>query len=63
MNCSICNEKITADPYGWTGGCNAQPINDGTCCHECDENIVLPYRIALAFRKDKHENTRTNGRL
>ena len=29
MKCSICKEKITADPYGWEGGCNAQPINNG----------------------------------
>ena len=57
MKCSICNEKITVDPYGWAGGCNAQPINNGTCCHECDVNIVLPHRLKLAFRKDKHEST------
>ena len=57
MNCSICKEKITADPFGWAGGCNAQPINNGTCCHECDVNVVLPHRLALAFRKDKHEST------
>ena len=57
MKCSICKEKITADPYGWKGGCNAQPINNGICCYECDVNVVLPHRIALAFRKDKHEST------
>ena len=55
MKCSICKEKITVDPYGWAGGCNAQPINNGKCCHECDANVVLPHRMALAFRKDKHE--------
>ena len=55
MNCSICNEKIIADPYGWTGGCNAQPINDGTCCHQCDVNVVLPHRLSLAFKRRKNE--------
>ena len=57
MKCSICKEKITADPYGWEGGSNAQPINNGKCCHQCDVNVVLPYRLKLAFRKDKHEAT------
>ena len=51
MKCSICNEKITTDPHGWEGGCNAQPINDGTCCHECDINIVIPFRIKQAFTR------------
>jgi len=55
MKCSICKEKITAYPFGWEGGCNAQPINNGKCCHECDVNVVLPRRLELAFRRDKHE--------
>ena len=57
MKCSICKEKITADPFGWEGGCNAQPINNGKCCYKCDVNVVLPHRLSLAFRKDKHEST------
>ena len=48
MKCSICKEKITADPYGWEGGCNAQPINDGTCWYKCDKEVVLPRRLADA---------------
>ena len=44
--CSICNQEITADPFGWDAGCNAEPINDGTCCYQCDINVVLPARIA-----------------
>ena len=43
--CSICNQEITADPFGWDGGCNAEPINNGTCCYECDINVVLPSRL------------------
>ena len=45
MKCSICSKKITADPNGWKGGCNAQPINDGICCYKCDKEIVLPKRL------------------
>ena len=48
MKCSICKEKIIADPYGWEGGCNAQPINDGTCCYKCDNEVVLPRRLEVA---------------
>ena len=29
MECVICNEKITADPFGWDGGCNAEPVKEG----------------------------------
>ena len=32
MKCVICNEKITADPNGWEGGCNAEPVASGQCC-------------------------------
>ena len=46
--CVICNEKITADPYGWEGGCNAMPVKEGQCCYICDINVVLPARLAQA---------------
>ena len=56
MICSICEEVITADPYGWKGGCNAQPINNGTCCHSCDMNVVLPARLSEhGFKYDEIE--------
>ena len=38
MNCSICKEKIEGF------GNNAQPINDGRCCDECN-NLVIIERI------------------
>ena len=38
MKCSICNEKIEGF------GHNAQPINDGMCCDDCN-NLVLVERI------------------
>jgi len=53
MKCVICNEKITADPFGWEGGCNAMPVEEGQCCHECDINVVLPARLAQYGYKTK----------
>ena len=46
MKCVICKQEITADLYGWEGGCNAEPIATGQCCKECDDNVVLPARLA-----------------
>ena len=37
--CSICGKEYT----GW--GNNAQPVNDGRCCDECNANVVIPTRI------------------
>ena len=48
MKCVICNEKITADPFGWEGGCNAEPVKEGQCCYNCDMTIVLPARLEQA---------------
>ena len=38
MNCSICNNNIEGF------GNNAQPINDGICCDDCN-NLVIIERI------------------
>ena len=45
MKCVICNEKITADPYGWEGGQNAEPVATGQCCYKCDIDVVLATRL------------------
>ena len=57
LNCSICKEKIdeqiikNTNPIFhdievyWTEGHNAEPINDGRCCTECNNNVVIPLRI------------------
>lgn len=52
MKCSICSGPIddhlhpeTNEVY-WTQGHNAQPINDGRCCSDCNKNVVVPRRIA-----------------
>ena len=46
--CVICSEEITADPDGWEGGCNAEPVAEGQCCYKCDMNVVLPVRLEEA---------------
>ena len=55
MKCVICKEKITADPYGWEGGANAQPVAEGQCCHDCDTMVVFPARLAQYGYKVKGE--------
>ena len=40
MNCSICNNEIN-DKFGN----NAEPVNDGRCCNDCNSTVVIPARI------------------
>jgi len=51
--CSICNQPIPAKGT-WTGGNNAEPVNDGRCCDHCDMAVVIPQRI-LQMRKARYE--------
>ena len=53
--CSICKQDITPEPNGWAGGCNAWPINDGICCKACDDEVVLPARIAQYYAEVKEQ--------
>ena len=53
MKCVICKEKITTDPYGWSGGANAEPVAKGQCCHHCDTTVVLPTRLAQYIERSK----------
>jgi hypothetical protein len=52
MQCSICSEPVdgihpeTGEVY-WTGGHNAEPVNDGRCCTVCNDMVVIPSRIKL----------------
>ena len=46
--CSICKKEY----FGW--GNNAQPVNDGRCCDDCNTTAVIPARLALFFA-DKEE--------
>ena len=51
LNCSICKEKIdeqitkNTNTVYWTEGHNAEPINAGRCCTECNNNVVIPFRV------------------
>ena len=47
--CSICQKEIQPDENGWDGTNNAEPINEGRCCHDCNNNVVIPARIRLSF--------------
>ncbi len=40
MDCSICDNKID-DKFGN----NAEPVNDGRCCNDCNSTVVIPARI------------------
>ena len=48
MNCSICNNKIN-DRFGN----NAQPVNNGRCCNDCNSTVVIPARIKEMMLDDK----------
>ena len=44
MKCSICKGQIEKKAH-WSEGHNAEPINNGRCCDECNDNIVTPTRL------------------
>lgn len=48
--CSICGQEY----YGY--GNNAQPINNGRCCDECNRMAVIPMRILLGKVWEDIEN-------
>ena len=43
--CSICHDTY----IGW--GNNAEPVNAGRCCDECNDFVVVPARIRMMYRK------------
>jgi len=47
--CSICQKEIQPDENSWDGTNNAEPVNDGRCCHDCNRTVVVPARIRLTF--------------
>ena len=52
MICCLCNKEIKPNSRGWDGGNNAQPIKDGKCCDNCNNNKVIPERLRR-FAKTK----------
>ena len=55
MNCSICDKEIPVKEGGWDSGNNAQPINDGRCCDECNMNVVTPARLRAVSNRHEEE--------
>jgi hypothetical protein len=47
MKCSICNLEIDVGPGDWAYGHNAEPVNDGRCCSQCNAVVVVPARMNL----------------
>jgi hypothetical protein len=48
--CSICGGPIDVhQPHGWVYGHNAQPVNDGRCCSECNSMVVIPARLQRIY--------------
>ena len=52
--CVICAETIKPKFLGldkdgnkhyWYGGNNAQPVDDGVCCDNCNKTVVIPERM------------------
>lgn len=47
--CSICGKQYEGF------GNNAQPVNDGRCCDECNRNIVVLRRLTDIINKNKEK--------
>ena len=59
MKCCICKCEIEKQytkegVMYWDQGNNAQPIDDGRCCNECNATIVIPARLTeMKLRMNK----------
>jgi hypothetical protein len=45
LKCSICGGDIDVGPSGWDRGHNAEPINNGRCCTDCNTTVVIPHGL------------------
>lgn len=59
LKCIICKGVIdkhysSDGTMYWDQGHNAEPIADGRCCDKCNEDIVVPYRMADIFTEHKN---------
>ena len=50
IECSICDGNVDhhstkEGKVYWTLGHNAEPINKGRCCDNCNETFVIPSRL------------------
>ena len=51
MECAICKEEIPSRG-GWDQGNNAEPVNDGRCCDDCNWNVVIPARMNILYLEE-----------
>ena len=42
VRCSICGKLINEDE-----SCNAHPVAEERCCHDCDSKVVIPARFYI----------------
>ena len=50
MLCSICFNEIPV-VGDWVYGNSASPVNQGRCCNRCDNEVVIPARLAMSGNK------------
>ena len=53
--CCICKQQIKPNWHGWAGGNNAEPIDRGRCCDDCDKRYVIPARLVEIYRQKRGE--------
>ncbi len=41
VKCSLCDKEILDKESN-----NAEPVNDGRCCYDCNLEIVIPTRLS-----------------
>lgn len=45
--CSICKKEYTGF------GNNAEPVNGGRCCDDCNMTVVIPARLNVVRRSER----------
>ena len=45
MKCIICIEEIEVEISGFSEGHNAEPIEEGRCCSDCNDMYVILARM------------------
>tara|TARA_R100000458_G_C8229191_1_gene211398 strand:+ start:221 stop:421 length:201 start_codon:yes stop_codon:yes gene_type:complete len=39
----------------WSEGHNAQPVTNGRCCDDCNDQVVIPVRISSLLNRGKED--------
>jgi hypothetical protein len=52
LKCSICKGPIPVEHGTWKYGHNAEPVNSGRCCGNCNTMVVIPMRL-LRFAQNR----------